>query len=353
MKPLRFAVPALAAILVPAALTGCTVHHHYYGNTGPASPGAIAAAADPPGQAILADQLAGVHTAIEVTATNLANTNAIGYKARRVTFVEGQPQPNITIDWSPGSPEITDRPLDLYIEGDGFFQVDIEEEHGGGVAYTRRGQFFVNADGDLVLGNADGPRLADGINIPGDVMSITISAGGKVDVIHPDNSTSSVGMITLHTFVCPDGLEPLGNGLYVETERSGPSTQDAPGQGRCGRLAQGMLENSNVRPIMEMIELKKLGRWADAISEEIGLTAYQRLAFQDPSGTLQTARNATNALDSYPTQADFEKLIQDQAQRDNERSPLQYGLQIQLNPTQPDFDALLQAELDTMSSHDR
>lgn len=283
MKPLIFPAFAVPAMAIPLALTGCTVHNHYYGEAGPASPGTITAAANPPGQAILADQLAGVHTAIEVTATNLANTNAIGYKARRVTFIEGQPQPNITIDWTPGSPQITDRPLDLYIEGDGFFQVDIEEEHGGGVAYTRRGQFFVNRDGDIVLGHADGPRLSDSITIAGDVMGIDISAGGEVTVVRPDNSSNSVSTIMLHTFYAPDGLEPIGNGLYIETDSSGPATQYEPGQGRSGRLAQGMLENANVRPIMEMMELKKLGRWADAIAEEIGLSQHQRQALNASS----------------------------------------------------------------------
>lgn len=271
--------PLAALALCASALTGCTVHHHhYYAAAEPASPGAVTALADAPGRAALADQLAGVHTAIEVTATNLANANTLGYKARRATFVEGQAQPNITTDWRVGSPQVTERALDVYIEGDGFFQVDIFEEHGGGTGYTRMGHFFVNADGDLVLGNADGPRLSDGIHITGDVISITVSAGGEVMITRPDNSMSSAGQIQLHTFVAPDGLEPIGDGLYIETDCSGPPNQNEPGQGQCGRLAQGMLENSNVNAVTQWVELKKLTRWADAIAEEVGLTEYQHRA---------------------------------------------------------------------------
>ncbi|MEM9415508.1 MAG: flagellar hook basal-body protein [Planctomycetota bacterium] len=349
MKPML--APALAISF--AALTGCTVHNHYYGAAEPTAPDTFTTPTHLPGQTILTDQLAGVHTAIEVTATNLANTDTMGYKARRVTFVEGQAQPHITIDWTIGSPEITDRPLDLFIEGDGFFQVEIPHDIGGGVAYTRTGNFFVNRDGDIVLGHADGPRLSDGINISGDVMGITVSAGGEVDVIHPDNSISSVGTITLHTFVCPDGLEPIGNGLYVETDGSGPSTQDAPGQGRCGRLAQGMLENSNVRPIMEMIELKKLGRWADAIAEAAGLSAYQRLAFQNPYSTDQSVDKTINTQAYIPSQDNFEELIRQQARHDTDAPSLHSGLEVRLNPAQTSFSTLLQAEIDTISSHDR
>ncbi|MFI4859296.1 MAG: flagellar hook-basal body protein [Phycisphaerales bacterium JB063] len=285
MKPLHLPALTISALLPTLALTGCTVHNHYYGTAKPAQP-SIAASHETPGQTILADQLAGIHTAIEVASTNLANANTIGYKARRATFIEGHPHPTVTIDWTTGSPQITDRPLDIYIEGNGFFRVEIDEDVGGGVAYTRRGNFFVNRDGEIVLGNANGPRLNDGIHVSGDVVSISVAPDGLVHTTHPDNSVSNIGQIMLYTFVAPDGLESHGNGLFIETDASGPSHRNEPGWGQCGKLAQGMIENSNVNVISTWVELKKLGYWADAIAEEIGLSESQRYTLAAPADAI-------------------------------------------------------------------
>lgn len=253
------------------ALTGCTVHHHYYATAGPATPYTSTAPEECPGRAVLTDQLAGVHTAIEVTATNLANLNTLGYKARRATFIEGRFQPRVSFDWTQGSPQITHRELDVYIEGEGFFKIEIPYEAGGGEAYTRAGQFFINRDRELVVGGAEGPRLAACITVPMDAMGIAISPDGTVTVALADKSILEIGQIQIYRFMAPDALEPIGEGLYAETVGSGPPCGSRPGRGSMGALAQGMIESSNVYLIMEIVELKKLRRWADAIADELDL----------------------------------------------------------------------------------
>lgn len=235
-------------------------------------------------------------TEIDVISNNLANVNTTGFKASRVNFedllYQQQRQPgvengenstppaglqvglgtrisNTQFDFRTGSAIITDRPLDVQIEGDGFFKVDILEEFGGGTGYTRAGNFFINKDGDMVLGNTDGPRLADGINISGDVKGISISASGEVSVINPDNSVSSVGTIELHKFVNASGLQSIGGNIYVETEISGPATGGAAGTQGFGKLAQGQLESSNVNPVTELVALIKTQRAFEMNSQTI------------------------------------------------------------------------------------
>ncbi|MFI4860633.1 MAG: flagellar basal-body rod protein FlgG [Phycisphaerales bacterium JB063] len=235
-------------------------------------------------------------TEIDVISNNLANVNTTGFKASRVNFedliYQQKRQPgvengdnytppaglqvgmgtrisNTQFDFRTGSPVITERPLDVFIEGDGFFEVEILEEYGGGTGYTRAGNFFVNSEGDLVLGNSDGPRVAGGINISGDVQSIEISPSGEVVIHRPDNSTSNAGTLQLHKFVNASGLQSIGGNIYVETEISGPPTAGEPGQQGFGKLGQGMLESSNVNPVTELVSLIKTQRAFEMNSQTI------------------------------------------------------------------------------------
>ena len=293
-----------ASLLAAASLTGCTVHNHYYGSapgttpgTTPApgiatlgGPGVYASAYEPsPGYQTLAAQLEGVTAAIEVVTTNIANTESLSYKAKRVTFIEGQPQPQITIDWSMGSPMVTDRELDLYIEGDGFFQVELPNGQDGNQAYTRLGDFCVNRDGELVIGNSEGNRMADGITVSDEAIGVHVASDGTVSELLPDGTTSEIGQIELHRFNCPDGLGSLGNGLYIETEASGPAAAGYPGEGPLGTLGQGALESSNVKPSMEMAELAQLTRWANVMADELGLSDIQhQMLYMFPAQTIPT-----------------------------------------------------------------
>ena len=157
----------------------------------------------------------------------------------------------------------------MAITGDGFFQVEILEEYGGGIGYTRAGNFFTNRDRELVLGNSDGPRLANGITIPEDAVGIEISSDGIISATLPDNSTQEVGQIELHSFVNKAGLKSIGGNIYVETEISGPANQGVPGEGVLGTIKHKHLETSNVSPVNELVSLIKTQRAFEMNSQTI------------------------------------------------------------------------------------
>lgn len=271
MKAIHFFI---AAVFIHC-LAGCTVHNHYYNNgSSPRS-----ANLPRPGQERLYTQLQSIHTAMEAVAMNIANSETAGYKAQRIQFQEGSPKPLITINWQAGERVHTNSTNDLYIDGEGFFQVEILSEQGGGVAYTRVGNFVVNRDGELVLGNSEGPRLADGITIPEDAIDLHISPDGRVSVTHPDSTEIAIGDIELHRFVSPQGLKPIGGGLYCQTEASGAVITGTPGEGAMGVLMQCALESSNVNLIAEIMEMEKLNRWGRAIAQELGPAAIQHHNF--------------------------------------------------------------------------
>lgn len=246
--------------------SGCTVHHHHYYGTTPS-------AIDGQARAILEDRLAGLNTAIDVITINITNTETPGYKAKRVEFIEGQAQPIVTIDWRPGDVKASEHPFALAIKGDGFFKLDVPEAVGGGVAYTRRGGFFLNRDRELVWSNPDGPRLADGIEIPEDAIEVAISKVGVVTCVFPDQSISDVGQIELHRFLSPDRLKSIDSGMYVETEESGPAIAGQPGEAGLGWLEQWMLEGSNVSLSEQLADLMRLMRQYRQIAAQLDLSA--------------------------------------------------------------------------------
>ena len=235
-------------------------------------------------------------TELDVIANNLANVNTTAFKTQRVNFedliYQQKKQPgveNATGDYNPaglqvglgtqisntqynfeqGSAIPTGRELDVFVEGDGFFELQILSEQGGGVGYTRAGNFFTNRDGELVLGNSQGPRLQPGITIPDDALNVSISADGSVNVSNPDGSVSNVGQIQLNTFVNMEGLKSIGGNVYVSTEASGPAIPGNPGEGSLGTLLQGSLENSNVDPVTELVSLIKTQRAFEMNSQTI------------------------------------------------------------------------------------
>lgn len=235
-------------------------------------------------------------TEIDVISNNLANVNTNGFKASRVNFEDliyqqrrqpgvengGDTTPaaglqvglgtrvsNTQFDFTVGSPVITENQYDVYIEGDGFFKVNTLEEFGGGEGYTRAGNFFKNANGDMVLGNTDGPILADGINIPPDAVGINIASDGTVSAIMSNGDQAPVGEITLHKFINPSGLQSIGGNIYVATEISGDAIAGEPGQQGFGTLAQGQIETSNVNPVTELVSLIKTQRAFEMNSQTI------------------------------------------------------------------------------------
>jgi flagellar basal-body rod protein FlgG len=241
--------------------------------------------------------LSALSTEIDVIANNLANVNTNSFKAARVNFEDllyqelaqpgvenanGDQRPagiqvglgvkvsNTERSFAQGPAINTNRSLDLMIDGNGFFPVDILEDEGDGIGYTRAGNFFVNSDGELVLGNADGPRLEPAISIPPEATNIDITADGQVFVNVPGQvDPQNVGQIQLSIFINPNGLRPLGGNIYVETQASGPPIEGNPGEDGIGTIQQGFLEGSNVDPVTELISLIKAQRAFEMNSQTI------------------------------------------------------------------------------------
>jgi flagellar basal-body rod protein FlgG len=241
---------------------------------------------------------------IDTTANNLANVNTTGFKRSRVDFqdllyqtsrVPGSPtaqgveaptgiqvgsgvRPASTQRiFSQGDFQQTENPLDLVIEGDGFFQVLRGD---GTTAYTRAGSFRKDANGRMV--NPDGYPLQPEITIPAQAVNISIGTDGVVSVTLAGNNTpQQVGTIELARFSNPAGLNAIGRNLFLPTAASGNATTGAPGSLAVGTLSQGFIEMSNVKVVEEMVNLI------------IGQRAYEAgsRAVQTADEMLQSANN--------------------------------------------------------------
>lgn len=239
--------------------------------------------------------LSAMSTSIDVTANNLANISTNGFKASRVNFEDllymDKAQPgvhNANGDERPagvqvglgvrvantdrimtqGSAQRTDNALDVMIDGEGFFQVNIGN---GRVGYTRAGNFFRNSEGDIVLGNSNGPLLEPPINIPEEASSITITADGRVVYYTNDDleNENEVGNVVLANFVNPKGLLARGGNILEATEASGPAIEGEPGNESFGKLLQGFVESSNVNPVKELVSLIQTQRAFEMNSQSI------------------------------------------------------------------------------------
>lgn len=145
----------------------------------------------------------------------------------------------------------TENPLDLVIEGSGFFQV---RQTNGELAYTRAGSFHLNAQGQIVT--ASGETLEPGITIPREATSITVGTDGTVSITTPGQAnTQQVGQIQLSTFSNPAGLEALGRNLFRETAASGQASTATADSNGLGRINQGFIENSNVNVVEELVNM--------------------------------------------------------------------------------------------------
>ncbi|RMG67002.1 MAG: flagellar basal-body rod protein FlgG [Nitrospirae bacterium] len=215
---------------------------------------------------------------IDVVANNLANSNTAGYKRSRADFEEIMYQDVITPGaisaegttmpsgiqvglgvkpvavqkiFEEGQLVNTGNPLDLAIEGDGFFQI-IKPD--GEVAYTRAGTFKLDSEGRIV--NSEGYALEPEITIPSDATQITVGSDGKVSVIQAGNPTpTEVGQIEIVKFPNPGGLKSIGKNLFIETPSSGAPITGTPGQDGLGSIQQGFVELSNVNIVEEMIQM--------------------------------------------------------------------------------------------------
>ena len=213
-----------------------------------------------------------------MTANNIANVSTAGFKKSRAEFADlmyqtirapgtatgdGTQAPTgaqvgmgvrtvaTQRQHSMGDLRQTGNPLDVAIEGRGFFQVTLPT---GENAYTRNGAFKIDAEGVMV--NADGYRLSSDITIPPDAQSVTIGADGTVTAIDPgETEPTELGQIQTAMFANPSGLESMGKTLFRESAASGAAVLTNPGQEGAGGLTQGTLELSNVKVVEEMIDL--------------------------------------------------------------------------------------------------
>ena len=145
----------------------------------------------------------------------------------------------------------TENPLDMVIEGPGFFQISRPE---GDIAYTRAGAFKLDGTGQIV--NSDGYPMEPAITLPPDTMAITIASDGTVSVLQPGNNTpTNIGQIELAQFVNPGGLTAIGKNLFLDNSASGTATADNPGASGLGTINQGFLELSNVNVVEEMVNM--------------------------------------------------------------------------------------------------
>lgn len=236
---------------------------------------------------------------LDVIANNLANVNTTGFKKSRADFQDLMYQiieePGTTANQQGTSPtgiqiglgvrptavgkihsqgdfQTTNNPLDLAIEGDGFFQVTLPN---GDQVYTRSGALKINENGNLVT--ADGFELNPAITIPPDAMGITVSTDGFVSVRQPGSTTANqVGQLQIARFQNPAGLRAVGRNLLEETESSGSATLGTPGETGLGTIAQGFLESSNVSVVEEIVQMVTGQRAYEANSKVIN-TADQLL----------------------------------------------------------------------------
>lgn len=228
----------------------------------------------------LANSAAGINAQaqkVDVIAHNLANINTAGYKKQDVTFAElfhrelagpGVPanpnSPNqrpITgghgvkvssthRDWREGAIVQTGRSLDFAIAGEGFFEVVLPN---GSLAYTRSGVFHVDEEGYLVT--AQGYPLTVPFVIGPDIQEITVSPEGLVTGRNAAGEVEELGYWPLYSFVNPEGLEAIGENLFVATEASGEPWEGMPGEDKLGVIKQGYLETSNVTLAEEITSL--------------------------------------------------------------------------------------------------
>ena len=175
------------------------------------------------------------------------------------------------VNFSQGGLLNTDRELDVAIEGSGFFQIEVPPDYApNGVAFTRAGNFAINADGEMVLANGSGYRLEPGIDVPDDAIGIEITEDGRVLALQPgDAAPAEVGQLELANFINPAGLKQLGQNLYGETDSSGPPITGNPTEENFGRLVQRFLEGSNVDPTRELVELIRTQRAYEMNSQSI------------------------------------------------------------------------------------
>ena len=240
-------------------------------------------------------------TRMSVVSNNLANVNTTGFKRSNVAFQDllyqnvrqagGQTSQDTQLpsglmfgtgtkvvstekQYSQGNIVQSDNPLNVAIEGRGFFQVLMPD---GTLAYTRDGSFQLDSQGQLVT--STGYQVQPAITIPDGSQAVTIGNDGTVSVsIAGQASPTQVGSLQLADFINPAGLQPVGENLAIETAASGSPQTGTPGLNGLGKTMQGSLETSNVNVVQELVDMIETQRAYEMNSRAVQSTD-QMLSF--------------------------------------------------------------------------
>ncbi|MEO6697548.1 MAG: flagellar basal-body rod protein FlgG [Gammaproteobacteria bacterium] len=240
-------------------------------------------------------------TRLAVVSNNLANVNTTGFKRGRAVFedllyqnvrqVGAQSSQNTQLPsglslgtgvrpvateklFTQGNLIQTNNPLDMAIQGRGFFQVNTPD---GTLAYTRDGSFQVDAQGQLVTSN--GYILQPAITVPQNTISVTVGSDGVVSaLVAGSTAPTQIGNLQLADFINPTGLQPIGENLYRESTASGSPQTGNPGLTGLGTLVQGSVESSNVNVVEELVNMIETQRAYEMNSKAIA-TADQMLQY--------------------------------------------------------------------------
>jgi len=245
--------------------------------------------------------LSAQNTRLSTIANNLANAATVGFKRDDAQFedllyqIRAQPGASssqntqlpsgiqlgtgvrvvgTTKQFTEGNLQVTSKPLDIAINGRGFFQVLMPD---GTTAYTRNGEFQVNSNGEIVT--SGGMQVQPTISIPQNAQTVTISKDGIVEAqVAGQAAPQQVGQIQLADFINPTGLQAIGANMYLETAASGSPQQGSPANTGFGSVEQGSLEASNVDVVEEMVNMITTQRTYEMNSKVIA-TADQMLQF--------------------------------------------------------------------------
>lgn len=215
---------------------------------------------------------------MDVIANNIANVSTYGFKKGRAEFEDlvyhtlkdpgqasglnsvtptgvqtglGVRTAAVQKDFTMGQSVVTKNPLDLQIEGSGFFQVRTPD---GEIAYTRDGSFKKDGSGKVV--DKNGNSLIPELTIPPESTGVIISPAGDVNcVMGAKGDLQQLGQIEISNFVNPAGLKSMGKNLFMPTSASGQPLQARPGTSGMGYLSQGEIETSNVNIVDEMVNM--------------------------------------------------------------------------------------------------
>jgi flagellar basal-body rod protein FlgG len=223
--------------------------------------------------------LAAQDTNLTTISNNLANVSTTGFKSDRAEFqdllyqIKRQPGAQSTQDselpsglqlgtgvrivgtqknFTAGSLQTTNNPLDLAVNGRGFFQI---RQPDGTVAYSRDGTFHLDSNGQIVTSN--GYALEPAIVVPQNAQTFTVGQDGTVSITTAAASATSqvIGNIQTADFINPAGLQAQGSNLFLETASSGAPQVGTPGLNGLGTTLQNTLENSNVSTVEELVNM--------------------------------------------------------------------------------------------------